>query len=220
VVVPPEDRSSSGSTTTGAKRLSHVGAKLEPAHPGQEPSASAQIRTASQDPSHGGISAPLGAGSLTTPQAGAGSSAGLPPPDHPTAAPAKAEPAPPAVVAAPADLSNLSAQAVSIVRRDGGGLRVMVSFRNGGGAPLSVILDKRSTELSDNQGQRYVVLRSSLPASGASLRLDLAAGASATVQFDFPAFKLGSRKFYLALATDDDRAINLAGSALTLEDPP
>jgi hypothetical protein len=220
VVVPPDDRGSSGSTSAGAQSLSHAGGKLAPAHPGKGPSASAQVGTASPDPSHGGIAAAHDAGSLTTPQAGTGSPAALPPPDHPAAAPAKAEPAPPAAVAAPPDLSNLSAQAVSIVRRDGGGLRVMVSFRNGGGAPLSVILDKRSAELSDNQGQRYVVLRSSLPGSGANLRLDLAAGGSASVQFDFPAFKLGSRKFYLALATDDDRAINLAGAALTLEDPP
>ncbi len=219
VVAPPDDRSSPGNTTTGGKSRSHVGAKLDPALPGKEPSATSPIGTGSSDSSRGGISAPHAAGSPSTPQAGAGSSAARPQPD-PTSAPAKAEPAPPPAVAAPADLSNLSAQAVSIVRRDGGGLRVMVSFRNGGAAPLSVILDKRSSELSDNQGQRYVVLRSSLPASGANLRLDLAAGGSATVQFDFPAFKLGSRKFYLALATDDDRAINLAGSALTLEDPP
>lgn len=220
VVVPPAERSSSRSTTIGGESPSRVGAKLSPAHPSNAPSATSKIGTGSPDPSHGGSSAPLGAGSLATPQAGAGSSAGLPPSDHSTAAPAKAEPAPPAAVAAPADLSNLSAQAVSIVRRDGGGLRVMVSFRNGGGTPLSVILDKRSAELSDDQGQRYVVLRSSLPASGANLRLDLAAGGSATAQFDFPAFKLGSKKFYLALATDDDRAINLAGSALALEGPP
>jgi hypothetical protein len=127
----------------------------------------------------------------------------------------KPEPAPAAV-----DLSSLSAKAVSIARRDGGGLRVTVSFRNGAGLPLSVVLDKRSTELSDNQGQRYLVLHSSLPASGSDLRLDLAAGAASTAQFDFPAFKLGSKKFYLALATEDGSALSVAGSPLTLEDPP
>ena len=219
VGVPPADRSSSRSTTTGGKSPPRVGAKLDLAHPGQVSSATSQIGTGSPDRSHGGISVPHGAGSPTTPPAGAGPSAGSPQPVPPPAA-AKADSAAPPAVAAPADLSNLSAQAVAIARRDGGGLRVTVSFRNGGGTALSVILDQRSAELSDNQGQRYMLLRSSLPVSGTNPRLDLAAGGSATVQLDFPAFKLGSKKFYLALATDDDRAVNVAGSALTLEDPP
>jgi hypothetical protein len=221
VAVSPGAQGSLGNAATDANSRPHVGTKLDLAHPGQVSSATSQAGTGtgSPDPSHGGTSVPHGAGSPTTPPAGAGPSAGLPQPVPPPA-PAKADSAPPPAVAAPADLSNLSAQAVAIARRDGGGLRVTVSFRNGGGAPLSVILDKRSAELSDNQGQRYEALRSSLPASGANLRLELAAGSSATVQFDFPAFKLGSKKFYLALATDDDRAVNVAGSALTLEDPP
>jgi len=219
VAVSPGGQGSLGNAATDANSRPHVGTKLDLAHPGQVSSATSQVGTGSPDPSHVGISVPHRAGSPTTPPAGAGPSAGLPQPAPPPA-PAKADSAPPPAGAAPADLSNLSAQAVAIARRDGGGLRVTVSFRNGGGTALSVILDQRSAELSDNQGQRYMLLRSSLPVSGTNPRLDLAAGGSATVQLDFPAFKLGSKKFYLALATDDDRAVNVAGSALTLEDPP
>jgi len=220
MVLPPGGQGSSGKTTTGPGSPSRVGTEPGPAHPGQASAGTSRIGTGSPSRSQGGAETPLGTGSSTTPQAGAGSSS-APPPTGLAPTPAKVEPAPPPpAVAPPADLSNLTAQAVSIARRDGGGVRVTVSFRNGGGTPLSVILDKRSAELSDNQGQRYMVLRSSLPVSGVNPRLDLPAGSTATVQFDFPAFKLGSKKFYLALATDDDRAISLAGSALTLEDPP
>jgi CHAT domain len=220
MVLPRGGQGSSGKTTAGTGSPSRVGSELGPAHPGQASAGASRIGTGSPSRSQVGTETPLGTGSSTTPQAGAGSSS-APPPTGLAPTPAKVEPAPPPpAVAPPADLSNLSAQTVSIARRDGGGLRVTVSFRNGGGTPLSVILDKRSAELSDNQGQRYMVLRSSLPVSGVNPRLDLPAGGTATVQFDFPAFKLGSKKFYLALATDDDRAISIAGSALTLENPP
>ena len=127
----------------------------------------------------------------------------------------KPDPAPPA-----ADLSSLSAKAVSIASRDEGGVRVAVTFHNGAGLPLSVILDAEGTELTADLGQRNSVLHSDLPLSGTNPRLDLPAGASATVHFDFPTFKLGSKQFYLALATEDGRRIRVAGSPLTLDGPP
>jgi CHAT domain len=136
--------------------------------------------------------------------------------------PAPREPVKPEEPAvATADLASLSAHAVSIARRDEeGGLRVAVSFRNGAAVPLSVVLDAESTELSDNQGRRYRMLGCDLPASGSNRRLELSGGASTTVHFDFPAFKLGSQQFYLALATADGLRLRVAGSPLTLAGPP
>jgi hypothetical protein len=122
---------------------------------------------------------------------------------------------------APADLSSLSAQAISIARRDGGGLRVTVRFTNGGNTPLSLILDNTSTMLYDDHHQSYRARRSSLPLAGDNPRLDLAAGASLSVQFDFPPYKPGSKTFNLALATAEDyRPINVSGNELTLADAP
>jgi hypothetical protein len=136
--------------------------------------------------------------------------------------PAPREPVKPEEPAvATADLASLSAHAVSIARRDEeGGLRVAVSFRNGAAAPLAVVLDAESTELSDNQGRRYRMLGCDLPASGSNRRLELSGGASTTVHFDFPASKLGSQQFYLALATVDGLRLRVAGSPLTLPGPP
>jgi len=123
-------------------------------------------------------------------------------------------------IAAAADLANLSAQVVSIVRRDEGGLRVTVSFKNGGALPLSTDLDAEGSVLSDNQGQRYSVLDFDLPSSGSNPRLELAAGASSRHTFDFPAPKLGSKQFYLALAAQGGRRLRVSGSPITLEGSP
>ncbi len=123
-------------------------------------------------------------------------------------------------VAAVADLSRLSAQVLGIVRREGDGLRVTVTFKNAGDQPLSAVLDAESSILSDTQGQRYSVLDSDLPAVGANPRLDLAAGASAQHTFDFPAPKVGSKQFHLALATPDGRRIKVTGPPVTLEGSP
>jgi hypothetical protein len=159
------------------------------------------------------------------PPSGLGSSAPLPnaaspPADHgqpmaPSPPEHKPDAAPPI-----ADLSSLSAKAVSISHRDEGGVRVTVSFRNGAGLPLSVVLDAESTALTTDLGQRNSVLHSDLPVSGTNPRLDLPAGASATVHFDFPTFKAGSKQFVLAVATEDGRVIRVAGSPLTLDGPP
>lgn len=132
------------------------------------------------------------------------------------------DPAPTATAdQAPTDLSTLSAQAISITRRDGGGLRVTVRFTNGGSTRLSLILDNPSTKLYDDQHQSYQARHSSLPLAGDNSRLDLAAGASLSAQFDFPPYKPGSKTFELVLATAGDyRPINVSGSALTLADAP
>jgi hypothetical protein len=111
-----------------------------------------------------------------------------------------------------ADLSRLSAQVLSITRRDGDGLTLAVKFKNAGDLPLSVILDAESSILSDDQGQRYSILRSDLP--GSNPQLDLAAGASSSHSFDFQAPKVGSKHFYLALATQDGRRIKVSDLAI------
>ena len=123
-------------------------------------------------------------------------------------------------IAATADLSSLSAQVVSIVRRDEGGLRVTVSFKNAGALPLSAVLDAESCVLSDNQGRQYSILDSDLPSSGSDPQLELAAGASSRHTFDFPAPKLGSKQFYLALAAQGGRRLKVSGSPITLEGSP
>ena len=119
-----------------------------------------------------------------------------------------------------ADLSRLSAQMLSIARRDEGGLRVTVSFKNTGEQPLSAVLDAESSVLTDTQGQRYLILDSDLPAAGSNPRLDLAAGASGSHTFDFPMPKLGSKQFYLALATPEGHRIRVSGSPVTLTGSP
>jgi CHAT domain-containing protein len=126
-----------------------------------------------------------------------------------------AEPAP-----ATADLSSLSTQVLKIALRDEGGLRVTVSFKNKADRPLSVVLDAESAVLSDEQGQRYSVLDSDLPSSGANPFLKLAASASSVHTFDFQAPKLGSKKFLLALSAEDGRRLPIPGSPVTLESPP
>ncbi|HYN22025.1 MAG TPA: CHAT domain-containing protein, partial [Thermoanaerobaculia bacterium] len=102
---------------------------------------------------------------------------------------------------ATADLTSLSAQVISIARREEDGLRVTVSFRNAAALPLSAVLDAESSVLSDDQGQRYSVLDFDLPVADSNPRLDLAAGATSRHTFDFPAPKLGSKEFVLTLWT-------------------
>ncbi len=123
-------------------------------------------------------------------------------------------------MAAAADLSKLSAEVVSLDRREEGGLRLTVRFRNAGERPLGAILDAETPALSDNLGGRYSILESDLPWEGAHLRLDLAAGAAAVHTFDFPVTKLGSNKFYLALQGEDGSRVKVTGSPITFEGPP
>ena len=122
-------------------------------------------------------------------------------------------------VARPADLSDLLAQVGGVSRRSQGGLRVTVSFRNTGSVPVSAVLDTDVSVLSDNQGQRYSILDSDLPSSGSNLRLNLAAGATSRHTFDFPAPKLGSNEFWLALSSLDGHRFDLSGP-IKLEGSP
>ncbi|MEA2558906.1 MAG: hypothetical protein QOH06_410 [Acidobacteriota bacterium] len=115
-----------------------------------------------------------------------------------------------------ADLSSLSVQADSIERRDEGGLRVTVTFRNQAALPLSAALDGEGSALSDEQGRRYNILDSSL----SNWRLELASGASSRHTFDFQAPKLNSSKFLLALRAEDGSRIRVTGASLMLEGPP
>lgn len=119
--------------------------------------------------------------------------------------------------AAPADVSKLSAQVISLVRRDDGGLRLTVSFANGGDRSLAVALDLDGSTLGDDQGKRYMATDSDLLASGGSLQL--AAGASVTHTFDFPAPKLGSRTFYFNPVAQG-RRLHVGGSPITLQGSP
>ncbi|MFL6200890.1 MAG: hypothetical protein ACJ76J_17090, partial [Thermoanaerobaculia bacterium] len=135
----------------------------------------------------------------------------------PAATPTPAPPAPVEETPAPtADLSSLSARADSITRREEGGLRVTVIFTNQAALPLSAIVDGESSALNDDQGRSYSILGSSL----STWRIELAPGASARQTFDFPAPKLNSTKFLLALRAQDGGCIRVAGSPLTLEGPP
>jgi CHAT domain len=116
----------------------------------------------------------------------------------------------------PADISNLSAQMIGITRGDRGRLHVKVSFHNGGGLPLAVLLNPENVVLSDDQGRRYDVQLTDLPAAGSHRRLDLQAGASKTAYFDFPMPKLGSTSFSIELATADGQQLQVSGAPLTL----
>jgi hypothetical protein len=120
---------------------------------------------------------------------------------------------PPAPAPAPsADLSSLSATAMSIIRREEGGLRVTVSFTNNSDRPLAVTLDSDGS-LSDEQGMRYSILESD---TGSDLRFQLAGGATAQHTFDFQAPKLGSQQFNLSLLSQDGHRIKVAKASLRL----
>jgi hypothetical protein len=135
----------------------------------------------------------------------------------PVATPTPPPPAPKEEAPLPtADLSSLSAQADSIERREEGGLRVTVTFRNQAALPLSAVLDGESSSLSDEQGRLYGIMDSSL----STWRLELAPGASSRHTFDFQAPKLNSSKFLLALRAGDGGRIRVTGTPLTLEGPP
>ncbi len=124
------------------------------------------------------------------------------------------------VSAATADLSGLTVQLVAIERREEGGLRLTLGCKNAADHPLAAILDTEDSVLTDDQGQRYSILDSDLPSSGSSPRLALAAGASSSHTLDFPAPKLGSRRFYLALLAEGGRRIRVAGSPVALAASP
>jgi hypothetical protein len=132
--------------------------------------------------------------------------------DEPTFSPTPA-PAP------AADLSGLSAQVLSLTRRDGGGLRLTVSFRNAADHPVSAVLDAESSTLSSS-GRPYSILDSDLPAVDSNWRLVLTAGASSSHTFDFPEPKLGSTEFFLALRTEDGGRIKLSNASIKAEGSP
>jgi hypothetical protein len=95
-----------------------------------------------------------------------------------------------------------------------------VTFQNQAAMPLSVVLDGESSVLSDEQGQRYGILESSLAPSDSNWRVELAAGASSRHTLDFQAPKLNSTKFLLALRSQDGGRVRVTGAPLTLEGPP
>jgi len=114
------------------------------------------------------------------------------------------------VVEAPApvaDLSKLSAQAS--IQPQEGSIHVTVIFRNDGSQRLSVNLDNDQAILTDEQGMRYSATDCNLPVSGANPHLDLAANKSTSGTFDFPAPKLGSKKFKLSLMTVEGHRIKV-----------
>ncbi len=138
--------------------------------------------------------------------------------------PEPAKPASSQVVETPpsvptANLSSLSAQLVSLVRREEGGLQATVRFKNNSDRPMSVLLDTQQSILGNDQGRGDSIVGSSLPGD-ANLHLDLAAGASSSQTFDFPVPKLHSKVFNLALLTADGQNIKVTDRSKTLEDPP
>ncbi len=139
------------------------------------------------------------------------------PPPHNDVKDNHAEAPPPA---APADLSSLSAQVVSIAPRSGGGLQVTVRFKNSSDLPLSVVLDADNSVLNDDKGESNGILGSSLPKRDSNPRLDLAAGASTTSTFNYPKPMRGSSKFYLNLLSVSGASIQVEGSPVTLPSSP
>lgn len=120
---------------------------------------------------------------------------------------------------ASADLSSLSARLVSLVSRDGGGLRATVLFKNNSDLPMRVEIDTQESVLSNDQGRRDSMVGSSLH-GGDNLRLDLSPGGTSSPTFDFPKPKLNSKVFNLVLSTADGQDIKLADRSKTLEGPP
>jgi len=118
---------------------------------------------------------------------------------------------------ASADISSLLGQVLSITRRDNDGLRVTVSFKNTGNHPLSAVLDEEGSILTDNLGERYLIMESDLPSTGSGRRVELAAGDTSRHYFDFQAPRLGSHKFLLVLEAQGGRLLKVAGSSMTLE---
>ena len=80
----------------------------------------------------------------------------------PAATPTPPPQLPAQVEEVPVQSASLSAQADSIERREEGGLRVTVIFRNQAAMPLSAVLDGEASVLNDDQGRSYVILDSSL----------------------------------------------------------
>jgi hypothetical protein len=115
--------------------------------------------------------------------------------------------------AASADLSSLSATAVSISRRDEGGLLVTVSFKNNSDRPLAVALDPEGSVLSDEQGPQYSILDSD---AGSDPHFQLAGGGTSQHTFNFQAPKLGSKRFNLSLLSQDGHRIKVSGASLHL----
>jgi hypothetical protein len=121
---------------------------------------------------------------------------------------------PPITTTAPApsaDLSKLSAQVVSISRRDEGGLRVTVSFKSSAGFPMSVTLDRDGSVLSDEQGNPYTIMASD---TGFAPHFQLAAGESSQHTFDFQAPKFGTKQATLFLLSQDGQRIKVADASV------
>jgi hypothetical protein len=186
----PNDRSHAGTGDTVAKTTKAVadkkGSNPQPSEPHQKPGVPPWVT-----PSSGNGSAPV-----------------------PNQTQAQTSTAPPVPAPAPsADLSKLSAQVVSISRRDEGGLRVTVSFKNNAGLPMSVALDPANSDLSDEHGNPYTILDSD---TGSDPHFQLAAGESSQHTFDFQAPKLGSQRFTLALLSQDGHRIKVGGASVPL----
>jgi hypothetical protein len=112
--------------------------------------------------------------------------------------------------------SSLSAEFRSIERLSDG-LRVTIQFNNSASLPLSTVIDAEVSVMTDDKGTRYSIVESDLPFTGEHPRLELAANASTSHTFDFPAATFGATKFYLALSARGGGAVKLSGSPKTLE---
>jgi hypothetical protein len=201
--LPTSSTDLSSSLTTGRT-------EPDPAYPRVKTESKPHLGSSHNDASGMQRQPPIGNQAKTQQGNGANTVTPVTPPvaDHTAEAPAPT-----------ADLSSLSAQA-TIARRDNGGLRVTVSFRNSAGLSLSALLDTESAELSDDQGQRYQVVACDLPAKSSNRELNIPAGGSVTAHLDYGMPKLGSTTFRLSLATEDGHHIQIGGPPWTLGGPP
>jgi hypothetical protein len=201
--LPTSSTDLSSSLTTGRT-------EPDPAYPRVKTESKPHLGSSHNDASGMQRQPPIGNQAKTQQGNGANTVTPVTPPvaDHQAEAPAPT-----------ADLSSLSAQA-TIARRDNGGLRVTVSFRNSAGLSLSALLDTESAELSDDQGQRYQVVACDLPAKSSNRELNIPAGGSVTAHLDYGMPKLGSTTFRLSLATEDGHHIQIGGPPWTLGGPP
>ena len=141
--------------------------------------------------------------------------------DQPVSTPPPMAPSPASTetAEAEADFSSLSAEVLSIARREGGGLRATVRFRNSAALPLSAVIDQETSSLS-SQGRPYSIMDSSLPVLGSNWRLDLPASSTTVRTFDFGEPTLNSNEFLLTLKDLDGRRVKMSGSSVTLEGSP
>lgn len=127
---------------------------------------------------------------------------------------------PPVEPATSSDPSALATQVLYLGRNAKGGLRLTVRLQNTAAQALDLVLDGDTTTLSDEQGQTYSLLRSSLPEAGSGYRVQLAPGAQVEASLEFQIPKLGSTRFVATLTTASGVTLDATGTTQTLTGSP